>query len=78
MPFIEYDDIKKYKIPVKSIEEPAFALGGYSYWYCPRCKRILDCEETKCSNCGQKIIYGITDVKEINKQEEINKQKKII
>ena len=59
MHYLNTNEIKTYKIQTEDLDKEVDALGGYYYWHCPRCKKILDVLDgkvtRKCLRCRQSI-----------------------
>lgn len=62
MEYMDGEEIRKFDIGKKEISDPVRALSGYYYWFCPRCKKVLDSENGhfvhKCKCCNQVIDWS--------------------
>ena len=62
MTYMTRKETEKFDNNKNNLDEPVKALEGYYYWYCPRCKKILDAEGgrfvNKCKNCSQIIDWS--------------------
>jgi hypothetical protein len=61
MDYMSDKEIRKYKIETDNLDTEVDALGGYYYWHCPRCKKVLDTVDgkmtRKCLHCRQSVRY---------------------